>query len=105
MTIFTGASMSLDAYISGPDETGFEIDAASDLAGGKDVGVNGGTIARQCVDAGRLDEIRVELVPVLLGGGTPFFESLGPAPVELGGPLSIVEGVDVTQLRYRVRRR
>jgi dihydrofolate reductase len=78
---------------------------AGELAGDKVVGVNGGTIARQCLDAGLLDEIWVDLVPVLLGGGTPFFDQLASAPVELEGPVSVVEGTDVTHLRYRVRKR
>jgi dihydrofolate reductase len=79
------------------------IEQAKNLAGDKVVGVNGGTIARQCVDARLLDEIWVDLVPVLLGGGTPFFDELMSAPVELEGPTSVVEGTDVTHLRYRVR--
>jgi dihydrofolate reductase len=79
------------------------IEQAKNLAGDKVVGVNGGTIARQCVDARLLDEIWVDLVPVLLGGGTPFFDELVSAPVELEGPTSVVEGTDVTHLRYRVR--
>lgn len=79
------------------------IEQAKALAGDKVVGVNGGTIARQCLDAGLLDEIWVDLVPVLLGGGTPFFDQLKGAPVELEGPTSVVEGTDVTHLRYRVR--
>jgi dihydrofolate reductase len=79
------------------------IEQAKNLAGDKAVGVNGGTIARQCVDARLLDEIWVDLVPVLLGGGTPFFDELMSAPVELEGPTSVVEGTDVTHLRYRVR--
>jgi len=79
------------------------VDQAKALAGDKVVAVNGGTIARQCLDAGLLDEIWVDLVPVLLGGGTPFFDELKKAPVELEGPLSVVEDTDVTHLRYRVR--
>ena len=79
------------------------VERARELAGEKVVGVNGGTIARQCLDAGLLDEIWVDLVPVLLGGGTPFFAELGRAPVELEGPISVVEGIEVTHLRYRVR--
>jgi dihydrofolate reductase len=79
------------------------IERSKALAGDKAVGVNGGTIARQCLNAGLLDEIWVELVPVLLGGGTPFFDQLKGAPVELEGPTSVVEGIDVTHLRYRVR--
>jgi dihydrofolate reductase len=80
------------------------IEQAKALAGDKDVGVNGGTIASQCLDAGLLDEIWVDLVPVLLGGGTRFFDQLRGAPFELEGPISVVEGDNVTHLRYRVRR-
>jgi len=79
------------------------VERARALAGDKVVGVNGGTIASQCLDARLLDEIWVELVPVLLGGGTPFFDQLASAPVELEGPLSVESGKDVTHLRYRVR--
>jgi dihydrofolate reductase len=79
------------------------IEQAKELAGDKVVGVNGGTIARQCLDAGLLDEIWVDLAPVLLGGGTPFFAELQRAPVELEGPVSVVQGVDVTHMRFRVR--
>jgi dihydrofolate reductase len=79
------------------------IEQAKALAGDKAVGVNGGTIASQCLDAGLLDEIWVDLVPVLLGGGIPFFDRLKDAPVELEGPVSVIDGTDVTHLRYRVR--
>ena len=81
------------------------IERAKALAGNKVVGVNGGTIARQCLNVGLLDEIWVDLVPVLLGGGTPFFDQLKDAPIKLEGPISVVEGTDVTHLRYRVRYR
>jgi dihydrofolate reductase len=80
------------------------IELAKKIAGDKIVGVNGGTIARQCLEAGLLDEIWVDLAPVLLGGGTPFFDHVANAPVELEGP-EILEGKDVTHLRYRVVRR
>jgi dihydrofolate reductase len=77
---------------------------AKELAGGKGVGVNGGTIASQCLDAGLLDEVWVDLVPVLLGNGTPFFDHLKIAPVVLDGPLKVTESSRVTHLRYQVRR-
>ncbi|HEX5618670.1 MAG TPA: deaminase [Solirubrobacteraceae bacterium] len=80
------------------------IAVASDLAGHKGVGLNGGTIASQALDAGLLDEVWVDLVPVLLGGGTPFFSALGTVPVALEGPISVTEGTNVTHMRYRVRR-
>jgi dihydrofolate reductase len=78
---------------------------AKQLAGDKVVGVNGGTIARQCLDAGLLDEVHVDLAPVLLGGGTPFFSQLKDVPVELEGPISVVHGTGITHLSYRVVRR
>ena len=80
------------------------IEAAKELAGGKNVGLNGGQIASQALNAGLLEEVWVDLVPILLGGGTPFFSQLGAAPVELEGPLSITEGNRVTHLRYTVKR-
>ena len=77
------------------------IEIARSHAGSRDVVVNSGQMARQALDAGLLDEICLDLVPVLLGGGTPFFAP-GKGYV-LEGPLSVVEGVGVTHLRYRVQ--
>jgi len=77
------------------------IEIAREHAGDKGVGLNSGEVARQAIDAGLVDEVWLDLVPVILGGGTPFF-----APgkgYELEGPLSVVEGVSVTHLRYRVK--
>ena len=88
---------------SSPTGSRRRFEQAKALAGDKVVGVNGGTIASQCLNAGLLDEVWIDLVPVLLGDGTPFFDGLTGAPVELDGPLSVTEGVDVTHLRYRVR--
>jgi dihydrofolate reductase len=79
------------------------IAQAKATAGDGWVGV-GSKVAAQCLDAGLLDEVHVDLVPVLLGRGIPFFESLSTAPVELEGP-EVVEGTGVTHLRYRVKGR
>jgi dihydrofolate reductase len=80
------------------------IETAKEIAGGKDIGLNGGTIASQALNAGLLDEVGIDLVPVLLGDGTPFFDGLTGGPVDLEGPISITEGKAVTHLRYRVVR-
>jgi dihydrofolate reductase len=61
-------------------------------------------MARQCLAAGLLDEVGVELVPVVLGAGTPLFAELSDTPVQFEGPVSVVEGTGVTHLRYRVRK-
>jgi dihydrofolate reductase len=78
------------------------IAKAKEIAGDRNVGVNGGQMARQALEAGLLDEIGVELVPVILGAGTPLFADLGTPPVEFEGPTLVVEGIGVTHLRYRV---
>src|SRR4051794_24376353 len=45
------------------------IARAKELAGNRDVTVTGGTIARQCLDLGLLDEVAIDLVPVVMGEG------------------------------------
>jgi len=87
--------------------TGIEdaVAKAREIAGDKDVGVNGGEIARQCFDAGLLDEVHVDLVPVFLGSGIPLFGQIQDAPAELEGPISVTEGKGVTHLGYRVVRK
>jgi len=79
------------------------VELARKLAAGKDVVVNSGTIARQCLEAGLLDEVWIDLVPVLLGTGVPFFPDLGAVPLDLDGPAAVIEGDGVTHLRYLVR--
>ena len=72
------------------------------LAGGKDVSVAGAAAARACLDAGLLDEVWVNLAPVVLGEGIPFLAGAA-GPVRLEDP-EIVAAPGVTHLRYRVRR-
>ena len=59
------------------------VAAASAAAGEKYVGVLGADVARQCLDAGLLDEILVCIVPVLLGDGVRLFDRPGGARVRL----------------------
>jgi dihydrofolate reductase len=77
---------------------------AKELAGERNVAVNGGQMAKQALDAGLLDEVGVDLVPVLLGDGTRLFDLPGSAtsPTEFEGPYRVVQGTGVTHLRYRV---
>ena len=80
------------------------VTKAKEIAGDRNVAANGGQIARQCLEAGLLDEVGIELVPVVLGGGTPLFADLGATPVQFEGPVRIVEGTGVTHIRYRVKK-
>jgi dihydrofolate reductase len=77
---------------------------AKEIAGDRSVAVNGGQMARQALEAGLLDEIGVDLVPVILGAGTPLLADFRSKPLELEGPILVVEGIGVTHLRYRVVR-
>jgi dihydrofolate reductase len=70
-------------------------------ADGGNVVVLGANVARQCVEAGLLDEIIVHIAPVLVGDGIRFFERPGGQPIKLEPISSVVEG-DMTVLRYRV---
>jgi dihydrofolate reductase len=78
------------------------IEQAKATAGDKYVGVASANIAQQCLNAGLLDEIRVDLIPVLLGDGIRFFDLLKGTPVHLDDP-KVIEGTGVTHLHYRVR--
>jgi dihydrofolate reductase len=76
---------------------------AKALAGDRDVGVAGAAVARECLAAGLLDEVVINLVPVVLGHGIPFLAGVASAPVRFEDP-EVIEAPGVTHLRYRVRR-
>jgi dihydrofolate reductase len=73
-------------------------------AGNGGVGVSGPNIAQQCLNLGLLDEVRIDLVPVLLGEGIRYFENMDPGKAEFER-VEAVEGEGVTHLRYRVHYR
>ncbi len=77
------------------------IEKAKALAGDKNIGVGGADIARQCLKAGLLDDIGVDLVPVLLGQGVRLFEYMGIEPVELETQ-SVKATAAVIHLMYKV---
>lgn len=70
-------------------------------ANGRNVTISTASVAQQCLNAGLLDEIHLDLAPVLLGGGVRLFDHLQTAPVELE-QIRVVETPDVTHLHYRV---
>ncbi len=77
------------------------IRRARNIAGEKNVIVGGSKIVQQCLQAGLLDEIRIDLAPILLCTGIRLFEHLGTAPIELER-LATDEGIDITHLRFRI---
>jgi dihydrofolate reductase len=52
------------------------IGQAQRAAGDRVVGLHGATVMQQALPLGLVDEIRVHVIPVLLGGGTPLFATL-----------------------------
>lgn len=75
---------------------------AREAAAGKDIGVATPSLVRQCLDAGLLDGLQINIVPIVLGQGRPFFDGIADA-VELEGPV-VIEGTGVTHLRYVIKR-
>ena len=74
---------------------------AQQAAGGKNVSVSSANIMQQCLRLGLLDEIQLDLVPVLLGSGVRLFDNLGPEAIQLERT-TLIEAPGVTHLRYRV---
>ena len=79
------------------------VSQAKTAAAGKSVGVHGADTIQQCLNAGLLDEIQVDIAALLLGSGIRLFDRLTSTPIVLGNP-SVIPGIGVTHLRYPVRK-
>lgn len=76
---------------------------AKAVAGDKNIAVSTASITQQCLNAGLLDEIHIDLAPVLLGTGIRLFDHLQGAPIELEST-QVLAASGVTHLTYRVVR-
>ena len=79
------------------------VSQAKTAAAGKAVGVHGADTIQQCLNAGLLDEIHVDIAAVLLGSGVRLCDRLAGTPVVPGNP-TVIAGAGVTHLRYPVRK-
>jgi dihydrofolate reductase len=71
-------------------------------AGGQDVRIAGGASAiRQYLAAGLLDELTLDIVPVVLGAGERLLEDVGDPALE---PVNVVASPGVTHITYRIGR-
>jgi dihydrofolate reductase len=76
---------------------------AQAFAGDRDVSIAAGNLAGQALQAGLIDEVRIDLAPVVLGAGIRYFGDYSESPLLLDDP-EIVRGDRVTHLSYQVRK-
>lgn len=79
------------------------IDKARALAGDRVVGVNAGDAGAQALAAGLVDEVAMDVVPVVFGSGRRYFGGIdGPRMLE--DPHVVIQGEGVLHLKFKVRR-
>ena len=116
-TIMGAAAVSLDGFIADDSEyadtapftfvDGVEkaIAAAKEFASDRDVDVAAGQIGSQALKLGLIDQVVVNLVPVVFGSSRPFFATGALAePLLFENPTTIVRGDRVTHMVYDVSR-
>jgi dihydrofolate reductase len=77
---------------------------AQELAGDRLVEVAAGDVGGQVLAAGLVDEVRMDVVPVVFGSGKRYFGSVDAQHL-LEDPDVVMQSNRVLHLRYRVRRR
>jgi dihydrofolate reductase len=79
------------------------LDQARAAAAGKDIHLGGGAaVINQYLAAGLADEVELNVVPLVLGGGARLFEGVGP-DLKLE-QVRAIEAPGVMHLKYRVAR-
>jgi dihydrofolate reductase len=79
---------------------GRALEQARRAAGDADVRIAGGaSTVRQALRAGAIDELQLDIVPVLLGRGERLLEDVGSIRFD---PVDVVHSPRATHLRYRV---
>jgi dihydrofolate reductase len=77
------------------------IRQAKQAAGDKDVVVSTASILQQCLNLGLMDEIHVDVAPLLLGKGVRLFDHLEIEPTDLEC-IRVIHAPGVVHLGYRV---
>ena len=77
------------------------IRQAKQAAGEKDVVVCTASVLQQCLSAGLMDEIHIDVAPILLGSGVRLFDHLGKVPIELQS-IRAIQTPGVIHLGFRV---
>jgi dihydrofolate reductase len=77
------------------------ISQAKEAAGDKNVVVCTASILQQCLNAGLMDEIHLDVAPLLLGKGVRLFDHLDIDPIQLER-IRVVEAPGVTHFGFRI---
>lgn len=85
------------------DDVTAAIHKAKELAGERTVSVNAGDAGSQILAAGLVDEVAIDMVPVVFGSGKRYFGSIDGQHL-LEDPHVVIQGERVLHLRFKVRR-
>ncbi|MFI6293619.1 dihydrofolate reductase family protein [Nonomuraea sp. NPDC050790] len=85
------------------DDLTAAIGRARELAGERVVAVSAGEVGGQMLAAGLVDEVAMDVVPVVFGSGKRYFGSVEGQHL-LEDPHVVLQGEGVLHLRFRVRR-
>ena len=85
------------------DDVTAAIDKAQELAGNRTVAVNAGEVGGQILAAGLVDEVAMDVVPVVFGSGKRYFGGIDGQHL-LEDPHVVIQGDRVLHLRFKVRR-
>ena len=96
----TVANYPLVTYVT--DGIASAMAQAKAAAGDRYVLVHGAYTAQRALEAGVLDELQIDQIPVLFGGGRRLFDVL-PSRIEVD-IVRVIDTPDATHIRYRVRR-
>jgi len=92
-----------EASYSFVDDVAAAVAKATELAGEGTVAVAAGDVGGQALELGLVDEVAMDVVPVVFGSGKRFFGSVSAQHL-LEDPDVVIRGDRVLHLRYRVRR-
>ncbi|MFD9737271.1 dihydrofolate reductase family protein [Umezawaea sp. NPDC059074] len=85
------------------DDVAAAVAKAKELAGDRTVAVNAGDVGGQILSAGLVDEVAMDVVPVVFGSGKRYFGGVD-GRILLEGPHLVIQGEGVLHLRFGVRR-
>jgi dihydrofolate reductase len=84
------------------DDVKAAVGRARDLAGDRTVAVNAGDAGAQILAAGLVDEVAIDVVPVVFGSGKRYFGGIDGRHF-LEDPHVVIQGEGVLHLKFKVR--